>query len=71
MNSDEFQCHVIDALARLDVKVGTLVGNGQPGRVTILEKKVEDLFKIRWKFAGAIIAISAVVTFVVDVVIKH
>jgi hypothetical protein len=36
----EFQREVLDKLVRLETKMDTLVGNGQPGRVKIVEDKV-------------------------------
>jgi hypothetical protein len=36
----EFQREVLDKLVRLETKMDTLVGNGQPGRVKLLEEKV-------------------------------
>ena len=35
----EFQREVLDKLVRLETKMDTLVGNGQPGRVKIVEDK--------------------------------
>lgn len=64
MNTEEFQSHVIDALARLDVKVTDLVGNGQPGRVSKLEDAVDSLNRWRWIIAGGVLTISALVHFV-------
>ena len=39
----EFQREVLDKLVRLETKMDTLVGNGQPGRVKMLEDKVATL----------------------------
>lgn len=36
----EFQREVLDKLVRLETKMDTLVGNGQPGRVKVVEDKV-------------------------------
>ena len=36
----EFQRAVLDKLVRLETKMDTLVGNGQPGRMKIAEDKV-------------------------------
>jgi hypothetical protein len=36
----EFQREVLDKLVRLETKMDTLVGNGQPGRVKLIEDKV-------------------------------
>jgi hypothetical protein len=39
----EFQRDVLDKLVRLETKMDTLVGNGQPGRVKLVEDKVAML----------------------------
>ncbi len=39
----EFQREVLDKLVRLETKMDGLVGNGQPGRVKILEDKIAVL----------------------------
>jgi hypothetical protein len=64
LTPDEFQIHVVDSLARLDTKITSLIGNGQPGRVTRLESAVEELKKARWIVGGIIIGVSAIIHFV-------
>ena len=39
----EFQREVLDKLVRLETKMDTLVGNGQPGRMKMAEDKVAVL----------------------------
>jgi hypothetical protein len=39
----EFQREVLDKLVRLETKMDTLVGNGQPGRMKLAEDKVAAL----------------------------
>jgi len=39
----EFQREVLDKLVRLETKMDTLVGNGQPGRVKLVEDRVAML----------------------------
>jgi hypothetical protein len=41
----DFQREVLDKLVRLETKMDSLVGNGQPGRVKIVEDKVAELEK--------------------------
>jgi hypothetical protein len=36
----EFQREVLDKLVRLETKMDALVGNGQPGRMKVVEDKV-------------------------------
>lgn len=40
---NEFQREVLDKLGRLETKMDTLVGNGQPGRMKLNEDKVAAL----------------------------
>lgn len=39
----EFQREVLDKLVRLETKMDTLMGNGQPGRIKLVEDKVAAL----------------------------
>lgn len=71
MTPEEFQLHVIDVLARLDENMESLVGNGQPGRVTKLEDKVEALQKERWYAGGVIAGGSAILGTVVHFLFKR
>lgn len=64
MTSDEFQTHVIENLAELKVNMHNLVGNGQPGRVSVLEAEVKALGKWRWLITGGILAVTAIIHFV-------
>jgi hypothetical protein len=41
----EFQREVLDKLVRLETKMDSLVGNGQPGRMKSVEDKVATLEK--------------------------
>ena len=41
----EFQREVLDKLVRLETKMDGLVGNGQPGRMKVVEDKVAVLEK--------------------------
>jgi len=43
VNDRAFQMEVLDKLGRLETKVDMLVGNGQPGRVRLIEDKVAVL----------------------------
>jgi hypothetical protein len=64
MTNDDFQTHVVDALARLDVKMTDLVGNGKPGRVAILEKTVSQLNKFKWMIMGGAMFAGAAIHFI-------
>jgi hypothetical protein len=39
----EFQREVLDKLVRLETKMDSLMGNGQPGRMKVVEDKVASL----------------------------
>ena len=39
----EFQHDVLEKLSRLEAKMEMLVGNGQPGRMTIAEHRIVEL----------------------------
>jgi hypothetical protein len=41
----EFQREVLDKLVRLETKMDSIVGNGQPGRMKLVEDKVALLEK--------------------------
>lgn len=63
MEHEEFQIKVIDSLARLETHMDSLVGNGQPGRVTKLEIAVAKLIRFKYFLFGAAIAISTLIHF--------
>lgn len=39
----DFEHEVLEKLSRLEAKMDTLVGNGQPGRVTLAENRIVEL----------------------------
>lgn len=39
----EFECEVLERLGRLETKIDTLVGNGQPGRMKCAEERLSAL----------------------------
>src|SRR5438552_17373079 len=43
VTDNDFQCEVLEKLARLEAKMEMLVGSGQPGRISLLETKVAAL----------------------------
>jgi len=47
----QFKMHVMESLGRLEANMTSLCGNGQPGRVSKLEAKVD---KLEWYCAAAI-----------------
>jgi len=43
VTDNDFQCEVLEKLARLEAKMDMLVGNTQPGRIGLMETKVAAL----------------------------
>jgi hypothetical protein len=50
--------YVRDLVVGNDVMIHTIVGNGQPGRLTLLEKEVETLKALKWKMIGMVTLLS-------------
>jgi hypothetical protein len=69
--TEEQYSKIIDSLARLETHVGSLVGNGTPGRVGRLELDVDELKKDRWKLGGAISGISIAGSSIIHFLFKH
>jgi hypothetical protein len=60
-----FDVHSADTgerLAILETHISSLVGDLQPGRMTILEASVKELSKWRWKMVGYCAGISGTVS---------
>jgi hypothetical protein len=51
-----------ERLARLETQMYSLVGNGQPGRIGLLERAVEELKRWRWWVVGAAAGSGAVIS---------
>jgi hypothetical protein len=51
-----------ERLASLETSMTSLVGNGQPGRITLLERGVERLQQWRWKLVGVAGGVAGVVS---------
>ena len=43
VTDNDFQCEVLEKLARLEAKMETLLGSGQPGRMSVIEARVNTL----------------------------
>ena len=43
VTDNDFQCEVLEKLARLEAKMEMLVGGGQPGRITLMEDRLNTL----------------------------
>jgi hypothetical protein len=43
VTDNDFQCEVLEKLARLEAKLEMLLGSGQPGRMSVIEARVNTL----------------------------
>lgn len=50
-----------ERLAKLEAQMYSLCGNGQPGRIALIERAVQSLQRWRWYIVGAGAATSAIV----------
>lgn len=57
-----------ERLARVETQMCSLVGNGQPGRIGLLERAVESLSRWRWWVVGAAAGASTVISAVAWIV---
>jgi hypothetical protein len=48
-----------ERIKALETELHPIIGNGQPGRLTVAEKKINDLYSYLWRALGAIGALSA------------
>lgn len=63
-----------ERLARLETQMYGLMGNGQPGRISLLERSVDSLKQWRWWVVGAAAggaAVISVIAWVVEVSTKR
>jgi len=43
VTDNDFQCEVLEKLGRLEAKMEMLVGGGQPGRISVMENRLNVL----------------------------
>lgn len=58
MKTGDFQTDVLVALERLETNMESLVGNGQPGRISLLEEKQDDHASRLDRLWGALILLG-------------
>jgi len=58
----EFETKVLEGLTELKTEMRALVGNGQPGRLQLLEKRVEGHERFVQRVGGLGAALAAVLT---------
>lgn len=61
MEQQDFQNHVIEKLARLTTQMESLVGNGHPGRMGLIEERMAAVEKKVWTFSGMAVAASLII----------
>jgi chaperonin GroEL (HSP60 family) len=67
---EAFRVECAGKVAVLEAKMTTVLGNGQPGRLTVVEEKIGDLQRVHWKQAGIASTLGFVGAFVLEVVRK-
>ena len=60
-----------ERIAALETAMKSLVGNGQPGRITSIEDSVKDLQQWRWKMLGICTGASSVVSVIGYLIFHH
>lgn len=68
--TSDFERQTIAMLAVLNTQMTTVVGNGQPGRLTKVEDRVSALERHFWKVIGASSACGAIVGVVIQLLPK-
>jgi hypothetical protein len=58
---DGFKLEVTNTLSRLEAHMESLVGNGQPGRISKLEDGVSELRESQSRWKGIVTGISVVI----------
>lgn len=51
-----------ERLASLELGMYDLRGNGQPGRITVLEDRIDDLRKWKWRMVGITSGVATVMS---------
>lgn len=59
--TSDFERQTIAMLAVLNMQMNSIIGNGQPGRITKLEDRVSALERFQWKMIGGSSVLGAVV----------
>lgn len=57
-----------ERLASLETSMYSLVGNGQPGRITLLEQAVDDLRRWRWRIVGIATGVATLMSGIVTTI---
>jgi hypothetical protein len=57
-----------ERLSSLETSMTSLVGNGQKGRITLIEERVDDLRRWRWRIVGIATGVATVMSVIVTTV---
>jgi hypothetical protein len=60
-NTGDFQTDVMVTLERLETHIEALVGNGQPGKIKLIEDAIDSLVNWRNVIVGGGIVIAAII----------
>ncbi len=60
-----------ERLAALETSMKALTGNGQPGRMSVVEEQVKDLQAWRWKMLGICTGASSVISILGYLIFHH
>lgn len=58
-SDEEFREQVVKCLSRLETQMQSLVGNGQPGRISTMEKQLDRHDTVLNRIIGAIILVGS------------
>ena len=59
-----------ERLSALEVGMKSLIGNGQPGRITLLEKSVDKLKEFKWRTVGMAAGVGCIVSFLIQFLVR-
>ena len=62
--------NVVERLATLESQGKTILGNGQPGILTLHSQAIQELQRWRWRVTGISLGVSAVVSGAVALLVK-
>jgi hypothetical protein len=65
-----FARQIGERVATLESKMYTLVDNGQPGRITLLERDLRELAQWRWKMLGITTGVSGIISCIAWAVVE-
>jgi len=67
---ESFRTDSVEKVARLEAQLKTVLGNGQPGRMTLAEERISSLERVRWKQSGIAATVGLLGAIVVEAIRK-